>query len=84
MHPTLDGSLYDDILQLFHDFGKQMERLRATYEGKDQQAAVEKAGGFVVGQYKEPLGGHRTLLSILLIDKIVIIVTLIGPFIACS
>jgi len=84
MHPTLDGSLYDDILQLFHDFGKQMERLRATYEGKDQQAAVEKAGGLVVGQYKEPLGGHPTLLSILLIDKIVIIVTLIGPFIACS
>src|ERR1700756_4415180 len=33
-------------------------------------AAVEKAGGCVVGQYKEPLGGHPTLLSILPIDKI--------------
>jgi ParB family transcriptional regulator, chromosome partitioning protein len=31
---------------------------------------VEKAGGCVVGQYKEPLGGHPTLLSILPIDKI--------------
>src|SRR6266404_1065479 len=26
-------------------------------------AAVEKAGGCVVGLYKEPLGGHQTLLS---------------------
>src|ERR1700747_3016975 len=33
-------------------------------------AAVEKAWGGVVGQYKEPLGGHPTLLSILPIDKI--------------
>src|SRR5262250_2380868 len=32
--------------------------------------AVEKAGGCVVGQYKEPLGGHPTLVSILPIDKI--------------
>jgi ParB family chromosome partitioning protein len=32
--------------------------------------AVQKAGGCVVGQYKEPLGGHPTLLSILPIDKI--------------
>jgi ParB family transcriptional regulator, chromosome partitioning protein len=32
--------------------------------------AVEKAGGCVVGQYKEPLGGHPTLLSILPIGKI--------------
>lgn len=32
--------------------------------------AVEKAGGCVVGQYKEPLGGHPTLLSILPIDAI--------------
>src|ERR1700731_2812573 len=32
--------------------------------------AVEKAGGCVVGLYKEPLGGHQTLLSILPIDKI--------------
>src|SRR6267154_5544273 len=33
-------------------------------------AAVEKAGGFVVGLYKEPLGGHQTLVAILPIDKI--------------
>src|SRR5712671_5438083 len=33
-------------------------------------AAVEKAGGCVVGLYKEPLGGHQTLLSILPIDKL--------------
>lgn len=32
--------------------------------------AVENAGGCVVGLYKEPLGGHQTLLSILPIDKI--------------
>jgi ParB family transcriptional regulator, chromosome partitioning protein len=32
--------------------------------------AVEKAGGCVVGLYKEPLGGHQTLLSILPIDRI--------------
>src|SRR6202171_3382210 len=32
--------------------------------------AVEKAGGCVVGLYKEPLGGHQSLLSILPIDKI--------------
>src|ERR1700720_3457106 len=32
--------------------------------------AVEKAGGCVVGQYKDPLGGYQTLLSILPIDRI--------------
>jgi ParB family chromosome partitioning protein len=32
--------------------------------------AVEKAGGCVVGLYKEPFGGHQTLLSILPIDRI--------------
>jgi ParB family transcriptional regulator, chromosome partitioning protein len=32
--------------------------------------AVEKAGGCVVGVYKEPLGGHQTVLSILPIGKI--------------
>src|SRR5262252_5029325 len=36
----------------------------------DAAQAVEKAGGCVVGQYKEPLGGHPTLVSILPIDKI--------------
>ncbi len=33
-------------------------------------AVVEQAGGFVVGLYKEPLGGHQTLVAILPIDKI--------------
>jgi ParB family chromosome partitioning protein len=33
-------------------------------------AAVEEAGGCVVGSYKEPLGGHPVLLSILPIDAI--------------
>src|SRR5260370_32128320 len=36
----------------------------------EAEEAVEKAGGCVVGLYKEPLGGHQTLLSILPIDKI--------------
>jgi ParB family transcriptional regulator, chromosome partitioning protein len=31
---------------------------------------VEKAGGAVVGQYKEPLGGHPALLAVLPIDAI--------------
>src|SRR3989454_9258108 len=41
-------------------------------EGSTAEAAeaVEKAGGCVVGIYKDPLGGHPTLLSILPIDKI--------------
>jgi len=41
-------------------------------EGSAAEAAeaVEKAGGCVVGRYKEPLGGHQTLLSILPLDKI--------------
>lgn len=32
--------------------------------------AIEKAGGCVVGSYKEPLGGHPILISILPIDAI--------------
>jgi ParB family transcriptional regulator, chromosome partitioning protein len=32
--------------------------------------AVRKAGGCVVGLYKEPFGGHQTLLAILPIDRI--------------
>ena len=41
-------------------------------EGSAAAAAelVEKAGGCVVGVYKEPLGGHQLLLSILPIDAI--------------
>src|ERR1035438_2327437 len=37
---------------------------------EEATAAVEKAGGRVVGLYKEPLGGHQTLLAILPIDTI--------------
>ena len=33
-------------------------------------AAIERAGGCVVGSYKEPLGGHPLLLSILPIDAV--------------
>src|SRR6266851_6308400 len=36
----------------------------------DALAAVEKAGGFVVGMYKEPLGGHPVLLAVLPIDAV--------------
>jgi ParB family transcriptional regulator, chromosome partitioning protein len=32
--------------------------------------AIEKAGGCLVGSYKEPLGGHAVLLSILPIDAV--------------
>ena len=32
--------------------------------------AIEKAGGCVVGSYKEPLGGHPVLLSILPVDVV--------------
>jgi len=32
--------------------------------------AIEKAGGCVVGSYKEPLGGHPLLLSVLPIDSV--------------
>src|SRR6476469_3115994 len=41
-------------------------------EGSAAEAtrAVEKAGGCVVGLYKDPLGGHQTLLSILPLDTI--------------
>lgn len=33
-------------------------------------AAIEKAGGCVVGSYKEPLAGHPVLLSVLPIDAV--------------
>jgi len=33
-------------------------------------AAVEKAGGCVIGTYKEPLGGHPLLLSVVPIDSV--------------
>ena len=39
----------------------------ATAEVKE---AIEKAGGCVVGSYKEPLGGHPVIVSILPIDAV--------------
>jgi len=48
------------------------ECLLEQLQGSATEAAeaVEKAGGCVVGFYKEPLDGHQTLLSILPIDRI--------------
>jgi ParB family transcriptional regulator, chromosome partitioning protein len=34
------------------------------------EKVVESEGGLVVGRYKEPLGGHATLLSVLPIDRV--------------
>jgi hypothetical protein len=46
-------------------------RLEQPEEAAAEAAgAVENAGGCLVGLYKEPLGGHQTLLSILPIGKI--------------
>jgi ParB family chromosome partitioning protein len=36
----------------------------------DIAVAVEKAGGCVIGTYKEPLGGHPLLLSIVPVDAV--------------
>src|SRR5215468_4446370 len=33
-------------------------------------AAIERAGGCIVGSYKEPLGGHPVFISILPIDAV--------------
>src|ERR1700730_10509911 len=51
---------------------KGLEPTQCRLEQSEGSAgeAAEKAGGWGVGQYKEPLGGHPTLLSILPIDKI--------------
>lgn len=46
-------------------------QLREPSGGAAEAAqAVEKAGGCVVGSYKEPLGGHPLLLAVLPIDAI--------------
>jgi ParB family transcriptional regulator, chromosome partitioning protein len=46
-------------------------RLKQPHGAAAQAAeAVEKSGGCVVGLYKEPLGGHETLLAVLPIDRI--------------
>src|SRR5580704_7034047 len=43
---------------------------KAAGSAADALAAVEMAGGSVVGMYKEPLGGHPVLLAVLPIDTI--------------
>lgn len=43
---------------------------RPEGQAAEVASAIEKAGGVVVGLYKEPLGGHSTLLSVLPIDAI--------------
>jgi hypothetical protein len=35
--PTMDLVTYQEILQLIHDFGKQLERLPGTYENKNEE-----------------------------------------------
>jgi hypothetical protein len=39
--PTLDAAIYREILQLMHDFGKQMERLPDTYKDKDEETLCD-------------------------------------------
>lgn len=43
---------------------------RPTGSAAEVALAIEKAGGCLVGTYKEPLGGHPVLVSILPIDAI--------------
>lgn len=35
--PTLDLTIYNEILQIIHDFGKAIERLPSTYKGKSEE-----------------------------------------------
>src|SRR5260370_41550118 len=48
------------------------EGLLKEVEGPEKEivSAVEKAGGCVIGTYKEPLGGHPVVLAILPIEAI--------------
>ena len=41
-----------------------------TGAAEETAGAITKAGGYVLGSYKEPLGGHAVLLSILPIDSV--------------
>jgi ParB family chromosome partitioning protein len=43
---------------------------QATGAAAEAAEAIDKAGGCVVGSYKDPLGGHPLLLSILPIDAV--------------
>jgi len=42
----------------------------STGPAADTAGIIEKAGGYVVGSYKEPLGGHPVVLSILPSDAV--------------
>lgn len=35
--PTLDATIYEQILKIIHDVGKQFERLPSTYSGKEEE-----------------------------------------------
>ncbi|MFT6421460.1 MAG: hypothetical protein ACJA2K_000172 [Thalassolituus sp.] len=35
--PTLDSTIYSQILKIIHDVGKQFERLPSTYSGKEEE-----------------------------------------------
>lgn len=35
--PTLDAAIYQEILQVIHDVGKQFERMPSTYANKDEE-----------------------------------------------
>ncbi|MFT3930973.1 MAG: hypothetical protein QM709_11840 [Spongiibacteraceae bacterium] len=35
--PTLDATIYSQILKIIHDVGKQFERLPSTYSGKEEE-----------------------------------------------
>jgi hypothetical protein len=35
--PTLDNTIYNQILKIIHDVGKQFERLPSTYSGKEEE-----------------------------------------------
>lgn len=43
---------------------------QATGAATEAAEAIAKAGGCVVGSYKEPLAGHPVLLSVLPIDTV--------------
>jgi len=43
---------------------------KTSAEAADTREAIEKAGGCLVGSYKDPLGGHPVLLSVLPIDSV--------------
>src|SRR5215470_17068252 len=41
-----------------------------TGAASDAADAIEKAGGFAAGSYKDPLGGHPLLIAVLPIDSV--------------